>query len=339
MLRFEEPTYLYLLFIIPVFVGIWILYVRRKKRLLARLADLNLQDRLMPGRSSVRPRVKFYLSLAALALLIIVLARPQAGTKISNEKRNGIEAMVALDISNSMLAEDVAPSRLDKSKMLIENMIDGFSSDKVGLVVFAGSSFVQLPITTDFVSAKMFLQSLSPSLIATQGTDIGGAIKTCLNSFTKKDNVGRAIVVITDGEDHEGGAVEAAKAAKKQGVNVFVLGIGMPKGGLVPDGHGGYMKDNHGNEVMSVLNEDMCRQIAKAGGGAYIHVDNTNSAQDELEAELTKLQQGELYNAVYSEYDEQFQTFALLALVLIIVEALILEKKNPLFKNIRLFKK
>ena len=204
---------------------------------------------------------------------IIVLARPQAGTKLSNEKRNGIEAMVALDISNSMLAEDVAPSRLDKSKMLIENMIDGFKNDKVGLVVFAGSSFVQLPITTDFVSAKMFLQSLSPSLIATQGTDIGGAINTCLGSFTKKENVGRAIIVITDGEDHEGGALEAAQKAKKSGVNVFVLGIGLPKGGLIPDGHGGYMKDNHGNEVMSVLNEDMCKQIAQAGGGAYIHVD------------------------------------------------------------------
>lgn len=339
MLRFAEPTYLYLLLVIPVLIGIWIQYMRRNRKLLDKTFAPKLQDSLMPNRSKKRPTVKFTLSLLALALMIIALARPQAGTKISNEKRNGIEAMVALDISNSMLAEDVAPSRLDKSKMLIENMIDGFKNDKVGLVVFAGSSFIQLPITTDFVSAKMFLQSLSPSLIATQGTDIGGAINTCMNSFTKKDNVGRAIIVITDGEDHEGGAIEAAKAAKKKGINVFVLGIGMPKGGLVPDGHGGYMKDNHGNEVLSVLNEDMCRQIAQAGGGAYIHVDNTNSAQEALERELTKLQQGELFNAVYSEYDEQFQTFALLALILIIIEMVMLDVKNPLFKNIRLFKK
>lgn len=338
-MRFADSIYLYLLILIPVFVGIWVFYIRRKRTLLKRLADSNLQDGLMPERSKVRPVVKFILSLTILALLIIVFARPQAGTKLSNEKRNGIEAMVALDISNSMLAEDVAPSRLDKSKMLIENMIDGFKNDKVGLVVFAGSSFVQLPITTDFVSAKMFLQSLSPSLIATQGTDIGGAINTCLGSFTKKENVGRAIIVITDGEDHEGGALEAAKKAKKSGVNVFVLGIGLPKGGLIPDGHGGYMKDNHGNEVMSVLNEDMCKQIAQAGGGAYIHVDNTNNAQQTLNSELAKLQQGELFNAVYSEYDEQFQTFALLALVLIIIEVLILEVKNPIFKNIKLFKK
>ena len=339
MLRFAEPTYLYLLFVIPVLLIIWLIHLRRTRTLINRAFDKRLQESLMPNRSKIRPLLKYVLSLIVYALLIIVLARPQAGTKISNEKRNGIEAMVALDISNSMLAEDVAPSRLDKSKMLIENMIDGFKNDKVGLVVFAGSSFVQLPITTDFVSAKMFLQSLNPSLIASQGTDIGGAINTCINCFTKKENVGRAIVVITDGEDHEGGAIEAAKAAKKKGINVFVLGIGMPKGGLIPDGHGGYMKDNHGNEVLSVLNEDMCKQIAQAGGGAYIHVDNTNSAQDALDSELAKLQKGDMLNAVYSEYDEQFQTFAFLALVVLVIEMLILEAKNPLFKNVRLFKR
>lgn len=339
MLRFAEPTYLYLLLVIPVLLIIWLIHLRRTRTLINRAFDKRLQESLMPNRSKIRPLLKYVLSLIVYALLVIVLARPQAGTKISNEKRNGIEVMVALDISNSMLAEDVAPSRLDKSKMLIENMIDGFKNDKVGLVVFAGSSFVQLPITTDFVSAKMFLQSLNPSLIASQGTDIGGAINTCINCFTKKENVGRAIVVITDGEDHEGGAIEAAKAAKKKGINVFVLGIGMPKGGLIPDGHGGYMKDNHGNEVLSVLNEDMCKQIAQAGGGAYIHVDNTNSAQDALDSELGKLQKGDMLNAVYSEYDEQFQTFAFLALVVLIIEMLILEAKNPLFKNVRLFKR
>lgn len=339
MLRFGEPTYLYLLLTIPLFILIWAMAERRKRKLINRLADKPLQQQLMEGRSRVRPLVKFVLSLLALTMLILVLARPQAGTKISNEKRKGIEAMVALDISNSMLAQDVAPSRLDKSKLLIENMIDGFKDDKVGLVVFAGSAFVQLPITTDFVSAKMFLQTLSPSLIATQGTDIGGAIESCVNSFSKKDNIGRAIILITDGEDHEGGALEAAKKAKKAGINVFVLGIGLAKGALIPDGNGGYIRDNSGNEVLSVLNEDMCRQIANAGGGAYIHVDNTNGAQEALNAELTKLQQGDLYNAVYSEYDEQFQAFAIIVLLLIIVEVIILEVKNPLFRNIKIFNK
>lgn len=339
MLRFANPEYLYLLTIIPVFVIIWLVQSKRKKLQLGAAIDSHLQASLMPNRSKWRPMAKFIISLLALTMIVFVLARPQSGLKLSQEKRSGIEAMVALDISNSMLAEDVAPSRLDKSKMLIENMIDGFKDDKVGLVVFAGSSFVQLPITTDFVSAKMFLQSLSPSLIATQGTDIGGAINMCCSSFTKKSNVGRAIIVITDGEDHEGGAVEAAQKAKKMGINVFVLGIGMPKGGLVPDGKGGYMHDNHGNEVLSVLNEDMCRQIAKAGGGSYIHVDNTNSAQKALDAELAKLQNGEMMNAVYSEYDEQFQSFGLLALLFIIIESLMLKVENPLFKRFKFFKK
>ena len=339
MLRFANPEYLYLLTVIPVLILIWILQTRRKRLQLASIIDSHLQETLMPNRSKWRPLCKFLLSLLALAMIIVALARPQSGLKLSQEKRSGIEAMVALDISNSMLVEDVAPSRLDKSKMLIENMIDGFKEDKVGLVVFAGSSFVQLPITTDFVSAKMFLQSLSPSLIATQGTDIGGAINMCCSSFTKKSNVGRAIIVITDGEDHEGGAVEAAQKAKKMGINVFVLGIGLPKGGLVPDSRGGYMHDNHGNEVLSILNEDMCRQIAKAGGGSYIHVDNTNNAQKALDDELAKLQSGELMNAVYSEYDEQFQSFGLLALIFIIIESLTLEVQNPLFKRFKFFKK
>lgn len=339
MFRFAEPQYLYLLIAIPVIIIIMWYQERRKNKCLLKFADKKLLPALMPERSVFRPKLKLFLSILALALLVITLARPQSGTKISNEKRNGIEAMVALDISNSMLAEDVVPSRLDKSKMLIENMIDGFVNDRVGLVVFAGSSFVQLPITTDFVSAKMFLQSLSPSLIAAQGTDIGSAINSCLNSFSNKDNIGRAIILITDGEDHEGAAIEAAQKAKKKGVNVFVLGVGLPKGGLIPDGQGGYMKDNTGKEVLSVLNEDMCRSIAKAGGGAYIHVDNTNNAQKALDIELSKLQQGELSNAVYSEYNEQFQTFAIFALVVIILEIVILEAKNPMFNRIKLFKK
>lgn len=336
MLRFENPEYLYLLALIPVITLLWVVQRMRVRKQLNTFIDAHLQASLMPNRSRIRPLVKFIMTMLALSLLIVSLARPQSGLKISNEKRHGIEAMVALDISNSMLAEDVTPSRLDRSKMLIENMIDGFTEDKVGLVVFAGSSFVQLPITTDFVSAKMFLSSLSPSLIATQGTDIGGAIDMC--ATVSRNNVGRAIIIITDGEDHEGEAIEAAKRAKKMGINVFVLGIGMPQGGLVPDGRGGYLRDNHGNEVMSVLNEDMCRQIAKAGGGSYIHVDNTNSAQKALDSELTKLQTGELMNAVYSEYDEQYQSFALLALLLLIIESITLEVDNPLLKRFKFFK-
>jgi len=294
---------------------------------------------LMPNVSKFRPEIKFWLLEAALALLILMLARPQLGTKISHEKRNGIETLIALDVSNSMKSEDVAPSRLDRSKMLVENLVDNFTNDKVGLIVFAGDAFIQLPITSDYVSAKMFLQSIDPSMIASQGTNIAEAIHLAMNGFTQQEKIGRAIIVITDGEDHEGGALEAAQEAKKKGMRVFVLGVGSPKGSPIPDGEGGYMKDNTGNEVMSALNEQMCQQVAQAGGGVYIHVDNTNIAQRKLNDELTKLQKGEISSILYSEYDDQFQAFGILALLLLILEICILESKNPLLKNIKLFKK
>ena len=312
--------------------------LRKRKRQLAKFGDPVLLKRLMPDVSSARREVKFWLMLTAIALLIVMLARPQMGTKINQEQRQGIEVIIALDISNSMKAEDVTPSRLDKSKMLVENLVDNFTNDKVGLIVFAGDAFVQLPITSDYVSAKMFLQNIDPSLIATQGTNLAEAIELSSKSFTKQDKVGRAIIVITDGEDHEGGAEDAAKEAQRNGMRVFVLGVGSPKGSLIPDGNGGYMKDNTGQEVMSALNEAMCKQIAEAGGGAYIHVDNNNIAQQQLNNEIAKLQKGDILNVTYSEYDEQFQAVGILTILILIIETIILESKNPLLKRIRLFK-
>lgn len=338
MFRFENPAFLYLLIIIPVFILIRLLEIRKRKLKLKKFGDIELLKQLMPDVSSSRRTLKFWLMIAALALLIIMLARPQMGTKISQEKRRGIEVIISLDISNSMRAEDVVPSRLDKSKMLVENMVDNFTNDKVGLVVFAGDAFIQLPITSDYVSAKMFLQNADPSLIATQGTDLAGAIELSSKSFTQQDKVGRAILIITDGEDHEGGAIEAAKKARKNGIRVFVLGVGSAKGSPVPDGNGGYMKDNTGQEVMSALNEDMCKQIAEAGGGAYIHVDNTSLAQRQLNEELTRLQKGDISSVIYSEYDEQFQAVGILVLIVLIIETLLLERKSPLFRKIKLFK-
>ncbi len=339
MFRFESPIYLYLLVLIPVlaFIRFYALHDRKKK--LEAFGDLTLLKGLMPDVSRKRSEIKFWLLEGALTLLILMLARPQLGSKVSHETRNGIETMIALDISNSMRAEDIVPSRLDKSKMLIENMVDNFTQDKVGLIIFAGNAFIQLPITSDYVSAKMFLQNTDPSLIATQGTNIAEAINVGLKSFTQQEKIGRAIIIITDGEDHEGGAVEAAAAAKKKGVRVFVLGVGSTEGSPIPDGEGGYMKDHSGNVVMSTLNEQMCQEIAQAGGGTYIHVNNTNQAQKKLNAELTKLQKGEISSTLYSEYDDQFQAFGILALLLLILEVCVMESKNPLFKGIKLFEK
>ena len=338
MFRFESADYLYLLILIPILVLVRLYGLRKRKGQLKKFGDPELLKSLMPDVSQPRRELKFWLLMTALALVIVMLARPQMGTKISQEQRKGIEVVLALDISNSMKAEDVQPSRLARSKMMIENLVDNFTNDKVGLVVFAGDAFVQLPITSDYVSAKMFLQSIDPSLIASQGTNLAEAIDLSSRSFTQQDKVGRAIIVITDGEDHEGGVVEAAKKAKKKGMRVFVLGVGSPKGTPVPDGNGGYMKDNTGQEVMSALNEEMCKSVAEAGGGAYIHVENNNMAQKQLENEITKLQKGDIMNVVYSEYDEQFQAVAILLLLVLVIETVVLESKNPLLRKIKLFK-
>ena len=242
-----------------------------------------------------------------------------------------------MDISNSMLAEDVTPSRLDRTKMMVENLVDNFTDDKIGLIVFAGDAFVQLPITSDYVSAKMFLSDIHPSLIATQGTDIATAINMAANSFTQQQGVGKAIIVVTDGEDHEGGALEAAQDAKKKGMRVYVLGVGSPNGAPIPFGNGDYMKDNTGNTVMTKLNEEMCRQIAEAGGGAYIHVENNSNAQQQLDNELSKLAKKEMQSTIYSEYDEQFQAFGVIAIILLIIEICIFDRKNPIAKRINVF--
>ena len=337
MFRFEEPTYLYLLAALPLIAILrWVLERKQLKRLKL-FGDPTLLRHLMPDVSKMRPVVKFWMLLAAMALIIVMMARPQMGTRISHEKRTGIESIIAMDISNSMLAEDVTPSRLDRTKMMVENLVDNFTDDKIGLIVFAGDAFVQLPITSDYVSAKMFLSEIEPSLIATQGTDIATAINMAANSFTQQQGVGKAIIVITDGEDHEGGALEAAKAAKKKGMRVYVLGVGSDKGAPIPLGNGDYMKDRTGNTVMTKLNEEMCRQIAEAGGGAYIHVDNNTNAQRQLDNELAKLSKKEMQSTIYSDYDEQFQAFGIIAIILLILEICILESKNPIARRLNIF--
>ena len=340
MFRFESPIYLYLLVLIPLLALIRYLSYRNQKKRLRKFGEPSLLKALMPDVSRFRPSVKFWILQGALALLIVMLARPQMGTKINHEKRVGIETIIAMDISNSMRAEDIVPSRLDRSKMMVENLVDHFTNDKIGLIVFAGDAFVQLPITSDYVSAKMFLSSIDPSMMASQGTDIARAIEMASHSFTQEEGIGKAIVVITDGEDHEGGAVEAAEAAKKNGMRVYVLGVGSTQGAPIPvPGTGNYMQDNMGNTVMSALNEDMCKQVAQAGGGAYIHVENNSAAQEQLDNELDKLAKKETSTAVYSEFDEQFQAFGVLALLLLILEICIFDRRNPLLKHVSLFGK
>ena len=339
MFRFAQPEYLYLLLIVPLRVILFVWNTVRRKRKLQSFGDPELLTQYMPNVSLVRPQFKFYLQIVALILLIVALARPQFGVKEQTVKRQGMEVMIALDVSNSMLAQDVAPSRLERSKQLLSKIIDGMTEDKVGLVVFAGDAYTQLPITCDYVSAKMFLSSISPSLVARQGTAIGSAIDLSIKSFGLESTASRAIILITDGENHEDDAIGAAKLAKEKGIQVFVLGVGKPEGSPIPlEGSMSFRKDKDGNVVVSKLNEEMCRQIAQAGGGMYLRVDNTNAAQRTLQQELDKLAKSELETRVYSEYNEQYQSFVIVALILLVIEFFIFGRRNKRLSKINLYK-
>ena len=340
MFRFADIEMLWWLLTIPVFVVAYVLITRHKRRQLSEFGDPELMAQLMPDASKSRPIVKFALLMVALSLLIIAAARPQYGQQEKTVKRQGIEVMVALDISNSMLAEDVAPNRLDRAKQMLSKMIDNMVDDKVGLVVFAGEAFTQLPITCDYVSAKMFLNTISPKLIPTQGTAIGAALQTAIRSFgSQESDAGRAIILITDGENHEDDAIAAAKQAQELGIQVFVIGIGKPEGSPIPVlGTNDYIKDRSGQVVVSRLNEEMCQEIAQAGKGAYVRCDNTNTAMRALQQELDRIATTDLETTVYADYNEQYQSFVLIALLLLVIDFFILMRQNHRLSRMDLFK-
>lgn len=310
----------------------------QKKRAIKKYGNPELLAELMPEVSRGRQRLKFWLLFGAVTMVIFVIAGPQFGSKLETVKRQGVEIMVCLDVSNSMLAEDVSPNRLEKAKQMLSKLTDGFSDDKMGLIVFAGDAFTQLPITSDYISAKMFLSSINPSMVSTQGTAIGAAINLALRSFTPSETSDKTIILITDGENHEDDAVKAAAAAAEKNIHVNIVGMGDPKGSPIPiAGANNYMKDKDGNVVITKLNEQMCQEIVAAGHGMYVRADNTNSAQKALQKEIDKMNKSELDSKVYSEYNEQFQTLAWIALVLLIAEFFILERKNRVFRKVKLF--
>ena len=338
MFQFAAPQYLFLLLIpaalLLLDIAMRLIVVPRREK---RLADTVLLRQLTPQRSRVRPLLKLGLLLLALAVLAVVLARPQIlGGGTAQDKRSGIEVVLMLDVSNSMLAGDVRPSRLERSKLLISTLIDRLDNDKVGLGVFAGEAYPLLPITNDFVSAKMFLDGVGVDMVSLQGTSLAAAIDLASKSFTQEKGVGKAIVVITDGEDHEEGAADAARRALKDGRRVYVLGVGSQAGGTIPTPDGP-LCDQQGEVVLTRVNASLGQEVAKAGGGMYIPVDNSNLAQDQLEGALRQLKQKESIVASDAAADEQFQAVALIALVLLILEILIMEVKNPLFRRVNIF--
>lgn len=338
MFRFAHPDYFILLAALPLLIILFYYGLIIKSRRLSKLGDKQMLLRLMPEVSHWRPRIKFLMSMVALSLIILVIAGPQFGTKLETVKRKGIEVMIAVDVSNSMLAQDLQPSRMQRAKQILSRVIDQLDNDKVGLIVFAGDSYVQMPMTTDASSAKMFLSAIDPGMVPVQGTAIGSAVRMAMGLFSGKEDVSRSIVVITDGENHEDDAVAMAKMAMDNGVSVNVVGVGTPQGSPIPvPGTSSFHKDSEGNVVVTKLNEQMCNEIAQAGGGIYVRADNTSAAVRTLVSELDEMSKTEIESQVYSDYNEQFAPFAWVALVLILAELCLMDRKNPLFKNVRLF--
>ena len=326
MLMFAEYKFLYLLILIPIIlVGYGVLRYMRGKRVKA-LGDEALVRELMPSASRAKGWVRISFFCLGLMFLIIGLARPQTGARLAERKTKGAEILVALDVSNSMLAQDYSPNRLERAKLAIARLTDKLQEDRIGLVIFAGTSFVQLPVTTDYISAKMFLGSIDTGSIPVQGTAIGDAIRLCTKSFSAQSEKSRVIVVISDGEDHEADAVESAKQAAELGIKVYTIGVGSAEGQPIPM-DGGLLKDRSGEIVVTRLNEQMLRDIARAGGGAYIHAGNEEFGLNPIIDDIRRMEDEEFGSVVFEEYDDEFMYFLGAALLCFVIETLIGRRK------------
>jgi Ca-activated chloride channel family protein len=341
LFRFAHPDLLYLLLLLPAVTLMFIINEIRKKQALKRLGDTNLISGLVPEMSKIRPMIKFVLQLTAVTAGVIMLARPQFGSKIEDVKKQGVEVMIALDVSNSMLAEDIQPDRITRAKQAISRLVDDLDNDKIGLIVFAGDAYIQIPITTDYISAKMFLSAINPNMVPKQGTAIGAAIGLAEKSFSPGEGKSKAIIIITDGENHEDDPVKDAEEASKAGIVIHTIGIGSTDGVPIPmtiNGKRDYLKDADGNTVITKLDEDILKKIALSTNGNYVRANNSNIGLDEIYAQIKKMKKQDLESTMYTEYNDQFQIFAAIALVLLMADFIIMERKNRRLANIRLFK-
>lgn len=338
--RFGNIEYLWGLLLIPLLTLFFIWSRISRKQALKKFGQQEILNYLMPYSSKNRPVFKFLLVMLALAFFIVGIARPQFGSKLKTVKREGVELIIALDVSNSMMAEDIQPNRLERAKRAISRLVDKLTDDKIGLIVFAGDAYTQLPITSDFNSAKLFLNSVNTQIVPKQGTAIGAAIDLARRSFTPNGEANKAIIVITDGENHEDDAISSAKAAVEEGIIVHTIGMGLPSGSPIPvlrNGQTDYLKDRDGKVVVTKLNEQMLEQISAAGEGIYVRANNAQVGLNALFDEINKMEKQEMESKTFSEYDDQFQWFFAAGLFLLLLEYVILERKNKYLKNIKLF--
>ena len=336
MFRFANPHILYLLLLVPVAVALFIFAMRRRRRRLERFASASILAQLTPSASPARIRTKFIIYTLAVIFLVLAAARPQIGSKLREEHHKGIEMMLVVDVSNSMLAEDFEPNRLDRTKYAIDRVVESMKQDRIGVVAFAGEAQVQLPITSDYRMARAFTRKLSPTLVRTQGTDLGAAIKLASMSFSSQSEGSRVMILITDGENHESDALEAAQIAADKGIEIYTIGIGTPEGAPIMVG-GDYLTDENGDMVVSKLDEKMLQEIAQKTGGAYVRATKQSIGLKEIVDRLKQLDESDLATTRFEAFDEQYQYPLAFALLLLLIEWLILDRRNPLLARFNIF--
>ncbi len=327
----------YLLLLIPAMVGIFVYTVRARRKRLERFGKRSTIALLSPEASPRRVRNKFILLLCAVVCIIVALARPQFGSKLKEVEREGVEIMFVVDVSNSMLAEDFQPSRLERTKSAINRLLDGIKQDKIGLIVFAGDAYVQLPITSDYRAARNFVAQISPNLVSKQGTAIGAAIDMAANSFSSQSEGSRVIILISDGENHEDNALSAAANAADKGITIYSIGIGTPEGAPISIG-GEFIKDKDGNMVVTKLDEQVLQQIAISTGGGYIRATNQSMGLSEIIAQVNDTEKARFTSTVFEEYNEQYQYLIWAALAFLLLDMLMLSRKNRILARFNIFR-
>ncbi len=339
MFRFAQPQYLWLLWAVPLFVLLFLWAAHRRRRRLERFGNPATLAELIPDVSTGRVVLKFLLFTLACALLAVAAARPQFGSKLREEKARGVEMMLAVDVSNSMLAEDYEPSRLERTKYAVNKLFDGLKQDRVGLIVFAGEPKVQLPITSDYRMAKAFARRIDPSLVSVQGTAVGKALEQALLAFPaeREEGQSRVVILITDGENHEDDALAAADRAAEAGVRIYTIGIGTPEGAPIRIG-GDFIRDEQGEMVVSKLDERMLAAIAERTGGLYVRATKQSIGLEEIVKSIGEMEQSELSTLRFEEFDEQYRLPLGIALVLLVLELLLLDRRNPLLARFNIFR-
>ena len=326
MINFANSQYLLLLLLVPVFIILQVVVLRLRRNRIRRFGDERLVSQIMPSYSKAKTWLRLSFFLAGFFFFVIGLSRPQIGAALKEQETKGAEIMIVLDVSNSMLAEDYSPNRLERAKLAISRLVDKLREDRIGLIVFAGNSFVQLPVTTDYVSAKMFLNSISTESVPIQGTAIGEAMSTAIRSFSAQSEKSRAIIVITDGENHEDDPVAVAKQAAEMGIRVFTIGVGSPEGKPIPL-NGELIKDKDGNIVVTRLDETVLRKVAAEGNGVYVRAGNSEFGLNPVIDQIRKMEDEKYSSLVFSEWDEPFMYFFGIALLFFVIEMLIGDRR------------